>query len=480
MKSLVATLITPFAVCLSQGRIGLRQAQPERVGRLGRARAAGLAALLLLVAAPFAHAAPVDAPDLAAPGPHAVGLRRVSVDVGNVPDLDAIVAGRADAAPQARQLEALLWYPATVPANKSTRVLERDVPNHAWRGWSAATLRMGVPSVALPEAPLATAPSGRWPVVVISHGLLNWAELMSDLAEHLASRGYVVMGLQHHDERHADPLRAALAFRPLDQSAALRAIEQIDAQAGDPLNGKLQATRVALIGYSMGGYGALVAAGARVADDGMAYRYVPPQAMARHAAALSSADAALRDRVAAVVAFAPWGAQPAFGALKPAGVKAIKVPTLLVAGDQDDISGYADGTRAVWEAMSTAPRWLLTYENARHNIVQNAPPAGLPAGFRSWEALEEPVWRRDRLLDINRHFVTAFLDRQLRGDAAAEKWLNLATPRANDGAWPVPFGTPASGQFAGVAQGPITHWTGFQRRWAVGLRLERRDADAVK
>lgn len=436
-----------------------------------------LAACLVLVAAPGVRAAPVDAPELAAPGPHAVGVRRTTVDVGTVPDLDALVAGKADAAAQPRKLEALLWYPAAAPTNKTARTLEREVSNHAWRGWPTATLRMGGSSVAVPDAPPA-AIAGRWPVVVISHGLLNWAELMSDLAEHLASRGYVVMGLQHDDERHADPLRAALAFRPLDQGAALRTIEQIDAQSGDPLHQKLQANRVALIGYSMGGYGALVAAGARVADDGMAYGYVPPQAMARHAAALAGADAALRDRVAAVVAFAPWGAQPAFGALKATGLRSIKAPTLLVAGDQDDISGYADGTRAVWEAMSMAPRWLLTYENARHNIVQNAPPVGMPAGFRSWEALEEPVWRRDRLLDINRHFVTAFLDRQMRGDAASDRWLNLATPRSNDGAWAVPFGAPATGQFAGPAQGAVTHWTGFQRRWAVGLRFERREAAA--
>jgi predicted dienelactone hydrolase len=434
------------------------------------------AALLFLLAQPAA-AAPVDAPELASPGPHGVGVRRVTVDVGGVPDIDALAGGNASAPPQTRRLEALLWYPAASQQAAGTpRRLERELKNHAWRGWSSPALRMSVPSVALPDATVT--PSGaRLPVVVISHGLLLWAEMMSDLAEHLASRGYVVLGLEHHDERHADPLRAALALRPVDQIAAVRAIEQIDASASDPLHQRLQINRVALIGYSMGGYGALVAAGARVADDGMAYRYAPAAAMARHAAALPPADAALRDRVAAVVAFAPWGGQAVFGALKPAGVRMLKQPTLLVAGDQDDISGYVDGTRSVWEAMSAAPRWLLTYENARHNIVQNAAPAGLPAGFRAWEAIEEPVWRRDRLLDINRHFVTAFLDARLRGEAASEKWLSLATVRANDGAWPAPFGAPATGQFAGPAQGAVTHWTGFQRRWALGLRLERREAD---
>jgi predicted dienelactone hydrolase len=39
---------------------------------------------------------------------------------------------------------------------------------------------------------------------------MNWAPVMSYLAEHLASRGYVVLGLEHHDEQHTNPLGAAL------------------------------------------------------------------------------------------------------------------------------------------------------------------------------------------------------------------------------------------------------------------------------
>ncbi len=441
----------------------------------------GVAALLSAMLGAAAANAPVDAPELAAPGAHAVGLRRVVVDVGAVPDLDALAAGNSAAASQQRRLDALLWYPASpagaTAAGAATR-LEREMRNHAWRGWSSPTLRVSQPSAARPDAAAAApaAAGARLPVVVFSHGMLNWAELMSDLAEHLASRGYAVLALQHEDERHADPLRAALALRAVDQAAALRTLEQLDTNAADPLHQRLNTTRVAIIGYSMGAYGALLSAGARVADDGAAFRYGLPAAMQRHTAALTGADAALSARVAAVVAFAPWGAQPAIGAFKPPGLRGLTVPTMLVAGDADDISGYAEGTRAVWEHLSGAPRVLLTYENARHNVVQNGLPAGLPPGFRSWDYLEEPVWRRERLLAINRHFVTAFLDARLRGEVASEKWLRLATVRANDGAWPVAPGTPATGQFAGAAQGAVTHWTGFQRRWALGLKLEWREA----
>jgi predicted dienelactone hydrolase len=432
-------------------------------------------ALAATMALPL-HAAPVDAPELASPGPHAVGVRRVQVEVGPVVDVDAAAKGDSAAAAQTRTLDALLWYPAAGSAPARATTLERELKNHPWRGWATPTLRTGMPSVALADAAPAEG-TGRFPMAIVSHGLLNWAETMSDLAEHLASRGYAVLAIQHEDERHADPLRAALALRPLDQGAALRAVEQIDSRTGDPLRGRLQAQRVALIGYSMGGYGALITAGARVASDGAAFQYGTPTAMTRHTQALPAADAALRERVAAVVAFAPFGAQMAIGAFKPAGLRELKAPSLVVVGDQDDISGYADGVRSAWESLTAAPRWLLTYENARHNIVMNGPPSGAPPGFRTWEAFEEPVWRRDRLLEINRHFVTAFLDRHFRGDASRDKWLTLASVRSNDGAWPVPFGTPATGAFAGPAQGAVTHWTGFQRRWAVGMRLEKRDGE---
>ena len=80
------------------------------------------------------------------------------------------------------------------------------------------------------------------------------------------------------------------------------------------------------------------------------------------------------------------------------------------------------------------------------------------------------------MLDLNNHFITAFLDLYLRGDKQAAQWLTLAHERSNDGAWPVPFGTPASDKYAGPAKPPITSWQGFQRRWAVGMRLEHRDA----
>lgn len=415
----------------------------------------------------------IDAPELARPGPWAVGVARLSVPVGMVASVEGGNQSGEPAAGMDRRINALLWYPAerAAAASAPARELERELRSHPWRPLPRSPLRVAVPSVAVPDAaPLA---QGRWPVVVLSHGLLNWLPALGYLAEHLASRGYAVLGLEHEDEQASDPLKAALYLRPLDQAAALRELHRLDHTPGQPFHQRLVADRVALLGYSMGGYGALVTAGARVATNGMAYRHVPGGALSVHARPLGAEQESLRARVAAVVAIAPWGGQSSIGALQSPGLRGLTAPTMVIAGDQDDISGYADGVRAVWEHLVSAPRWLMVYENARHNIALHSAPAVLQGSFGAWSSVEEPVWRRDRILDINRHFVTAFLDHVLMGRPQAAVFLNPAVPRANDGVWPQAFGAPATGAFATAPEGAVTHWAGFQRRWAVGLRLER-------
>lgn len=432
-----------------------------------RVATAALVALLSCCAI-AARAAPVDAPELAVPGPHAVGVMKLEVDVGTVPALDG-------AAPVQRQIAGWLWYPSA-GARSAQREWSVDIRGHAWRPLPTSPMRVVVPSVATPDAALQ--PGAPLPVVLLSHGLLNWAPALNDLAEHLASRGYAVLGLEHADETATNPLAAALLLRPLDQSGALRTLQRLDSTPGHSLHQRLALERVAVVGYSMGAYGALVSAGARAGVDGAAFGMVPGGALARHARPMQPADEQARARIAAVVAIAPWGGQAGVGALKPAGLSAVTAPVLLMVGDQDDISGYADGVRSLWDHLPATPRWLLVYENARHNIALNGAPVNLQGSFAAWTNFEEPVWRRDRILEINRHFVTAFLDLTLLGKTERALYLNPAVPRANDGAWPEPFGTPASGRFAGAPQDPITHWAGFQRRWALGLRLEHKPAAA--
>jgi hypothetical protein len=125
---------------------------------------------------------------------------------------------------------------------------------------------------------------------------------------------------------------------------------------------------------------------------------------------------------------------------------------MVIAGDQDDISGYAEGISRIFDQATGSERHLLLYRNARHNVGGNPVPDEARSSFRFREMFEEPVWRGDRINAINQHFITAFLNRHLKGDATAAPYLD----------------PPAEGSAA---------WPGFQPRWALGFELHRRAAE---
>jgi hypothetical protein len=156
----------------------------------------------------------------------------------------------------------------------------------------------------------------------------------------------------------------------------------------------------------------------------------------------------------------------------------VRAPTLIVAGDQDDIVDYRGGIRWLFDAMSGADRRLLVYREARHNVAGNPVELKPDAPFAAVDAFHEPVWRMERINAINQHFVTAFLDLNLKGDGAKAAYLNVSVPMAGDGVWPSAFGQQWGGATAGQDQ--PGYWQGFQRRWALGLELHHRPAGLAK
>jgi hypothetical protein len=87
---------------------------------------------------------------------------------------------------------------------------------------------------------------------------------------------------------------------------------------------------------------------------------------------------------------------------------------------------------------------------------------------------EDPVWRKDRLIGVSLHFITAFLDRYVKGDASRSSYIDGLIVESSKGEWvskdPIPWGARSPG-----GEG-ITLWKGFQRRHADGLSLMHAEA----
>jgi predicted dienelactone hydrolase len=278
----------------------------------------------------------------------------------------------------------------------------------------------------------------------------------------------------HRDPPFNQPLALApaLLHRPLDQALVASELQRRARTGEAPWRGLVDPERVALIGYSMGGYGALRAAGATFNPEGAPAAYVPGRLLAPHVRGGAQAgEGPLIQGLKAAVLIAPWGGQSTFRAFAPDDLKRVTVPLLFLAGDRDDISGYEDGIRTLFNGAVSAPRRMLLFENGGHTIGTGPAPEAARGRLVTEAFFEDPVWRKDRVLGVSLHFVTAFLDLHVKGDASKAAYLDLATERSAEGVWPAVPGADEAAFSAG--QPGVTVWRGFQRRWAEGLRLLR-------
>jgi len=392
---------------------------------------------------------PIDAPELAARGPHAVGVRTLTITNPDQPDILQFdkATGKAPLTPRVLPIE--VWYPATIPAGQR----EHTTYESTLTPRGAPPIPYQTAGKALRDAPPKT--GERYPLVIVSHGYPGSRVFLTWLTENLASKGYVVAAIDHTDSVSGAVrgFASTLLNRAADQLFTIDALAALARQPGHPLNGIVDTSRVAIVGYSMGGYGALAASGAGYSKQGGSARMVPGGYFEDWTAGNAKFDARPRTHIKAVVAIAPWGAQPPNNNWDAAGLAGLRIPSLFIAGDQDDISGFELGTKRAFEGAVNSNRCLLVFENARHNVGGNPAPPEARANFGTLESFEEPVWRKERITSINQHFITAFLDLNLKGDETRRAYLTVAVPRSND------------------AKDASTLWKGFQRRWAVGLQL---------
>ena len=92
--------------------------------------------------------------------------------------------------------------------------------------------------------------------------------------------------------------------------------------------------------------------------------------------------------------------------------------------------------------------------------------------FWDQDWFEDSVWRKDRLLPIEAHFITAFLDRYVKDDASKAAYLDGLVPDSDGGKWP----NAPVGRYGGYSPGAptVTVWKGFQPSRALGMMFEAR------
>ncbi|UWR23731.1 dienelactone hydrolase [Sulfitobacter sp. S190] len=403
-----------------------------------------------------------SAPALAAYGDLPVGVR--SFDMLNPDQIDILAidpaADKPDPLPRYdRPLTVEMWYPAADGATGDTSV--------------KAYLRDGTTEVTLSGRAMRDAavrtPDAAYPLVLISHGYPGNRFLLSHLAENIASKGYVVASIDHTDStyRTKAAFGSTLVNRSFDQLFVLDEMARMAGQ-GAEFEGLYDADNTAIIGYSMGGYGAIITAGGGVTEASVGYSWGAPHGTLAVHQAGSDSHADLPDaRIKTAIAFGPWGMNAGFWDAE--GLAGVQIPMLFIAGSQDDVSLYENGVRAIWENASGVDRALLTFENGGHNA---GAPMPAPAesyrfdealGFNVSEHYTDPVWDTVRMNNISQHFVTAWLDRALKNDAEAGSYLDLVE-QANAGVW--------SMSDDGKENVDHSYWKGFAKGTAKGLRFE--------
>ena len=261
------------------------------------------------------------------------------------------------------QVRYTVWYPAQAGA-KEAPITIGPPGNPLFEVGSSAA-----------DAPVA---AGRWPVLLLSHGNGGTARMMGWFGTAMARAGYVVVAVDHPGNNGMDAMTAAgsiLMWNRADDLAAAWTAVQADSRFAAHVDPR----RLGLVGYSAGGYTALVAAGikpdmARLVafcesnpKDGVCApqlenpEFTFERRMALAAApqmapwvARSGEDRRIPD-VRAVFLMAPAIVQ----AFDPAALAKLEVPVSVVVGEADGVALPATNSNVISKANATARLQVL-------------------------------------------------------------------------------------------------------------------------
>lgn len=204
----------------------------------------------------------------------------------------------------------------------------------------------------------------RRPLIMLSHGRGSDAWRYAWFAQALASRGYIVAGLNHYRANTYDQDIGHLANktwqRPIDVSL------DISHLLADPTWGRrIDADRIGVAGHSQGGFTALWIGGARVSperflafqrrfiDNPLIPRFIRRDLPHDAQPALDAAD----KRVKAAFAMAP-GIVQVFG-MDPDGRRQMRIPAFLIVGASDTQAPPAENAVFASQHIPGAQLWVM-------------------------------------------------------------------------------------------------------------------------
>jgi predicted dienelactone hydrolase len=268
----------------------------------------------------------------------------------------------------------------------------------------------------------------KFPLIVASHGQPGIRFQSAYLMEQLASRGFVVVSVEHTGSTYTDLTQqdyvTSLVYRPQDILFAMDEIPKLVSSA--------DGNTIGLLGYSYGGYSVINAAGAGLdaeafndycrtsADKGPCFA-LPFFSGLEQARGINVVQT--DPRIKAIFVMAPYG-QPWLGEKSLAN---LKTPLFVAVGEDDDVAVYERDGLEYYQRAGSENKYLLTLEKAQHNPFV-ACPDELRNNWTDFERCSEPVWSHERTHDLTKHFAAAFFGQYLQEDSSAGEFLSPALP----------------------------------------------------
>ena len=396
-------------------------------------------------------------PELALAGPYNVGVKTITATDDNRLNTDNFLTSTS------RSLVLEVWYPAKLSEDylRQTKATYKDVT------------RLQQPFELQGEAYRKADPVNGidFPLILLSHGFSGYRTQMFYLGEHLASHGYVVVGIDHTGSTNAEMTDEAKwasgginAFynRARDHQFVLNFLSKQDNSVfASDSKFLVDTDKAAIIGYSMGGFGAINTIGGCYTFNAKNLKQIGVPSILASLLPLRlnscfAGEEELDPRWKAVQVFSPWGGELDVHDAK--SMEKITVPMFYVAGDQDNTSGFENGIKKLFKQTGSADKYMMVYENARHNIAGHPPPGiAFNTDFELGHYFE-PSWKIETLNRVNKHMTLAFLDCHVKNDKDRCSYLPTRT---------------SIEQYQGQNGEYSEPWPGFKNLWGSGISFYR-------